>query len=403
MLTRQQTTQRPPADSGKQQSLRRLLSMAAFCAAAACLWAAAPDSGDRSESDIPHAAESVSFTAAESPTRQLLTRPIQDLRPGMRVLADNPELEGYQPSTDIDPESWRLVRLEMAKADGSRLEIELLRPLEWLVYAAASLPEIEAGWLARPVIAPVGEEWLHELLSNRQIDLDLPEMGASGPAVVTRILPCPKIEADDGTDRRLITGTFRHTAGNVIDLHVDGLDGPIGTTDNHPFCSEDRRAFVPAGELAVGERLRQADGTTTQVAAITPRSVEEAVYNLEVDIDHVYFVGASGVLVHNSYFGFGTREFGNLIHRRVFPDFLKDAFPNTNFRLRLNRGQTGIDGDVLGGNLPFRHVELKPNSDSGFRTFQNQLAGWKRNGEIKGPVGLFYYNAAGEIRFGGLF
>ena len=58
--------------------------------------------------------------------RRLITRPIETLRPGMRVLASNPQLIGPPlPDTVIVPEVWRLLRLRMIKPDGSSLDIEL--------------------------------------------------------------------------------------------------------------------------------------------------------------------------------------------------------------------------------------------------------------------------------------
>jgi hypothetical protein len=114
------------------------------------------------------------------------------------------------------------------------------------------------------------------------------------------IEPCPALEAAGRPGRRLITGTFRHSAGNLLDAQIAGEPAPLGVTDNHPFWSEDRQAFVPAGELRPGERLRRADQTLTQITRITPRTGPPVpVYNLEVDAEHVYHVGASGVLVHN--------------------------------------------------------------------------------------------------------
>ena len=49
------------------------------------------------------------------PQTKLLTRKIRDIRPGMRVLADNLELAGLLVEPlQIDPETWRLVSLEMS-------------------------------------------------------------------------------------------------------------------------------------------------------------------------------------------------------------------------------------------------------------------------------------------------
>ncbi len=210
---------------------------------------------------------------AETPQQPALkTTPIRDLRTGMRVIGDNPELADQQidPLQITDRSRWRNVRLEMSKANGSLLKIMLLRPVEWLDFQEAEVGSI--------------------------IELDLPELGVAGPAQVLAIEPCPDIEPGN---RPLITGTFEHTAANVIDLKVESEPTPIGTTDNHPFWSEHRHKFVEAGQLKVGEALRLADGRTSRVTSIIPRAGPETVYNLEVSGQHVYHVGNSGVLVHN--------------------------------------------------------------------------------------------------------
>lgn len=204
---------------------------------------------------------------------QLRTRKIRDIRPGVRVLADNPELGGATiPALQVEPKQWRLVTLEMKKPDGSLLSIQLLRDVEWLEQTKAGV--------------------------GASVELNLVELGAAGPATVLAIAPCPPIEPGNG---RIVTGSFRHTAGNVIDLRVSGLDEPIGTTDNHPFWSEDRQAFVPAGELRISEKLRSLSGETTFVLAKSPRGPPEDVFNIEVEGEHVYYITGAGVLVHNSY------------------------------------------------------------------------------------------------------
>jgi len=148
----------------------------------------------------------------------------------------------------------------------------LLRPADWLEWE-------EAG---------VGED----------VDLDLEELGASGPARVLSIEPCPPIQPGDGG--RVVTGTFAHASANVVDLYVEGLSEPVGVTANHLFWSADREDFVAAGLLRVGERLSGFDGEP-RVAKVAPRSGAERVYNLEVEGEHAYYVGERGLLVHNSY------------------------------------------------------------------------------------------------------
>jgi hypothetical protein len=119
-----------------------------------------------------------------------------------------------------------------------------------------------------------------------------------GEARVVGIAPCPPVEGDPASPAGVITGLFRHESGEVVDVHITGLDEPIGTTANHPFWSEDAQAFVPASELGVGEQVRTLAGLA-HVTVVTARGPPEAVYNLEVHGEHVYQVTSLGVLVHN--------------------------------------------------------------------------------------------------------
>jgi len=202
----------------------------------------------------------------------LFAKPIEQIRVGERVLAHNPELAASQPQVrELDTANWRLVSLRCVKLDGSEIDIQLLRQVDWV----------------KSVGAAPGEHI---------DDLELKEFGADGPATVLAVAPCPPIAMGSGS---IVTGTFAHTAKRVVDLHIEGQK-PIGCTDNHLFWSADRRQFVPAAELKVGEKLSTANNGLMQVAAISPRPVPQQVYNLEVDIQHTYYISEAGVLVHNS-------------------------------------------------------------------------------------------------------
>jgi hypothetical protein len=74
----------------------------------------------------------------------------------------------------------------------------------------------------------------------------------------------------------------------------------VGTTSNHPFWSVDRQEYVQAGQLAIGERLQTFSGDTKRVVSKLARPGPQPVYNLEVFVEHVYYVGKDGLLVHNS-------------------------------------------------------------------------------------------------------
>lgn len=172
---------------------------------------------------------------------------IEGVTVGARVALDAPES-----AEPITPATWRQIELRAVKRDGTAAEIVLLRPASWLL--------------------------AHEVRPAASIQLNLPGCGYTGPAVVTAIRPCPAIPSGTGA---LVTGTIRHSAAVLVNLHVSGLNEPVGTTANHRFWSEDRDGFVRADELAPGERLR---GLTHSVLVdrLELRPTPSPVYNLEV-------------------------------------------------------------------------------------------------------------------------
>lgn len=112
------------------------------------------------------------------------------------------------------------------------------------------------------------------------------------------------IQPRPGPHARLVTGRFRHESANTLDLTIVDESGKtlesIGVTGTHPFWSEDRFEFVPASDLQPDETLLSHNGNPIFVGSITPRAGPEAVFNLEVDGEHVYYVSRTGVLAHNT-------------------------------------------------------------------------------------------------------
>jgi len=218
------------------------------------------------------AAASVGTSTARTETvyvRKLITQPIETIRVGQRVLGTNPNRDEIEPFEEPDPQTWRTIEVEQVKPSGKRLYATLLRPREW-----------------------IKEELDPE---TNTLELDLPELGAEGPARVLRIGPCPPIASGNG---HIVTATFKHEPdGGLLTLTI-GNDA-IGCTANHPFWSEDRQAFVEAGQLREGERVRTRLEQVASVVSIKPRPPTAWVYNLEVQGEHVYEVGPGGVLVHN--------------------------------------------------------------------------------------------------------
>jgi hypothetical protein len=187
--------------------------------------------------------------------------PIENCRIGQRVTTSGGTTGSKPP---------RLERLRVVRCATKNVEIAVLRSHDWIEDYGAHV--------------------------GGSVYLDMPEMGVEGQAEVLAIEPCPTLEEGEG---RLVTGTFKHTSGDVYDLKLESESKPIGVTATHPFWSVDREAWVSAIDLEIGERLKTLAGTTV-VESRTKWEEPETVYNIEVEGDHCYRVGQSGVLVHNA-------------------------------------------------------------------------------------------------------
>jgi hypothetical protein len=207
----------------------------------------------------------------------LTTKSIGSLDVGQWVLAENPLGEqDLEFGVDVDPASWKLLILRAPKTDGSTASIRMLRP-DW--------------WLAE-----------NEAHVDGTVYVSVPECGIDGHAHIVAIKACPGLLPRPGPEFRVVTAVFRHENARILDLRVEGLAGTIGTTPNHPFWSEDRQEFVRADKLKQGETLRTPTGTA-KVQSLTERPFRDTVFNLEVQVDHVYHVSSTGVLVHNGRAG----------------------------------------------------------------------------------------------------
>ena len=175
------------------------------------------------------------------------------------------------PTSQFDSSQWRVVTLRPLDPEDSDVEVTLLRPLVWLSS--------------------------HDAVPGSVLYLDLPELNTSGPMRVESIASAPAIQPGPGG---LVTGTFRHTAHELAEVRLEGLDEPIRCTPRHPFWSDTRNAWAAACELQSGDTLLSATGAITTVQSIFLEGADERVYNIEVDSEHVYRISSLGVLVHNA-------------------------------------------------------------------------------------------------------
>ncbi|QDT78567.1 hypothetical protein Mal35_20160 [Gimesia maris] len=252
-------------------SPRKLAIFSCFLFTGFCIWKAGTSTGliGGTDAEILPSAQAAVHPSFTPP--QVVTTPIQQMRPGMRIVGRNPLRIETEATIDPTPEGWRLVSVQMRKEDGTYFEAELLRPLSWI--------------------------YRHRAQPGAVIQLNMPELHVVGAAEVLAVSACPPIDPGDGP---VVISTFKNTADNILNIYVEGETEPIGVTAGHPIWSEDRQAFIHSDQLQPGERLRSALGRTVRITSIEIRAGPEPVYNLEVASEHVYSVTGSGLLVHNT-------------------------------------------------------------------------------------------------------
>jgi len=90
-----------------------------------------------------------------------------------------------------------------------------------------------------------------------------------------------------------------------LDHDGDGVaDQTISGTAEHPFWEANAQRWIAMSDLRTGQRLRLISGTQGYILANqrqnAPPGETFTTYNFEVENFHTYFVGESGIWVHNS-------------------------------------------------------------------------------------------------------
>ena len=200
-----------------------------------------------------------------------LTQVIEEVTLGSRTVGENPNSDDYDFGFGLpDENTWRQVHMQLDRDDGVVVDIQLLRPIDW----------IEASGLF------VGGEY----------EVDLPHTSARGIARVLDIGPCPMLASGDGN---LVIGRFETRDTKEV-VKVTFEDGTTLTgTRIHPVWSADRKDWIELGKLEIGENLQGSNGPVA-VQCMTFIATSQPVYNLEIFGEHVYRVGFAGVLCHNT-------------------------------------------------------------------------------------------------------
>jgi hypothetical protein len=127
-----------------------------------------------------------------------------------------------------------------------------------------------------------------------------PVAGTSSPKPVTQLHRNTDREL---TDIQVRTGDDDNRGGG----DGGGVSVVVETTPNHPFWDEDRQAWVDAGDLTPGTRLRVAGRGEVTVVSVETRRDQREMRDLTVADTHTYHViaGDHPVLVHNNNFTHG--------------------------------------------------------------------------------------------------
>lgn len=152
------------------------------------------------------------YSAFESSYSSPTPIAIEDVVLGTRTVGGNPILEDYDASfAEPDAEHWRSVHMSLERDDGVMVDIQMLRPLDWLE---------EAG-----------------LIEGIEFHVSLPHTTATGINRVLAIDPCPSIAEGAGN---VVIGRFE--TRNANDLVVVTLDDGISITGTriHAVWSLDR-------------------------------------------------------------------------------------------------------------------------------------------------------------------
>jgi hypothetical protein len=95
-----------------------------------------------------------------------------------------------------------------------------------------------------------------------------------------------------------ITALHRNRTVRLVEIITE--NETLSATTRHRFWVEDKKQWIAARYLESGMMLRTITGEITKVKDIYIREVEEQdTYNLTVADCHTYFVGNTGILVHN--------------------------------------------------------------------------------------------------------
>lgn len=183
-----------------------------------------------------------------------------------------------------------------------------------------------------------------------------------------------------------VEATIVHPASELAQVSLNDGSGVTVTAD-HPFYVDasavrQQPGWVQAGDLRVGDRLRDASGRDVGVVGVRYNVDRAVVYTLSVATDHTFFVGAAQVLVHNAKCGNLDEVISRLSpsnqksarsllariqeHQQKLDAYRADPAAYDNQGLLKNAPSDEIRQRIIAGRV--RHLEAE------IKAFQNQVA-----------------------------
>lgn len=116
-------------------------------------------------------------------------------------------------------------------------------------------------------------------------------------------------EANGANALRKVLRTFVTHPTSLLRIHYEVQPGratceAVGCTEQHPFYVSEKKTFIAAADLAVGDVLHTANGSRARVLALlkegAPRGGAFTTFNLEVEEFRTYFVSPQAIWVHNA-------------------------------------------------------------------------------------------------------
>ena len=212
---------------------------------------------------------------------------IEDIQLGQRILTKNPiQDEALYESANDGFSGWKQISLEVRHASGSVVDVDLLRPMEWV----------------ERIKVTVGQRFSFELT---EIEID-------GYGIVRSIFDAPDVDSGLGS---VITGKFVNRAASDL-VRVTLVDGTqITGTSKHPVWSPDVADWRGLGEFQPGHCMQSRDGLVIVISVeFLPDTAP--VYNFEVAGEHVYEITKLGILVYNAD-GFDCQRHLELLRKRT--------------------------------------------------------------------------------------